>query len=112
MASDLTVQNLNVNSVNGKAWGSEFFGVDQTWQDVTASRVSDTTYTNSTRKPIMVCISGGTDNVFIENEYTVTADYTIPAGKSAVSVGDANGNVTINSGVTVTVSDGSRWVIL
>ena len=62
MASDLTVQNLNVNSVNGKAWGSEFFGVDQTWQDVTASRVNSTTYTNSTGKPIMVHISGGTNS--------------------------------------------------
>ncbi len=55
---------------------------------------------------------GGTDNVFNENEYVVTTNYTIPAGKSAVTVGDASGNVTINSGVTVTLESNSRWVIL
>jgi hypothetical protein len=55
---------------------------------------------------------GGSDEVFIENEYVVTANYTIPAGKSAVTVGDASGNVTINSGVDVTLSSGSRWIIL
>jgi len=55
---------------------------------------------------------GGTDNVFNENEYVVTTDYTIPAGKSAVTVGDASGDVTINSGVTVTLDSNSRWVVL
>ena len=51
---------------------------------------------------------GGADNVFVENSLTVTTDYTIAAGKSASSVGD----LTINSGITVTVPSGSRWVIL
>jgi hypothetical protein len=55
---------------------------------------------------------GGTDKVFNENGYVVTANYTIPAGKSAVTVGDASGDVTINSGVTVTLDSNSRWVIL
>jgi hypothetical protein len=54
---------------------------------------------------------GGTDKVFNENEYVVTANYTIPAGKSAKTVPDASGNVTINSGVSVTISAGSRWEI-
>jgi hypothetical protein len=51
---------------------------------------------------------GGADEVFVENSLTVTQNYTITAGKSASSVGD----LTINSGVTVTVPSGSRWVIL
>jgi hypothetical protein len=51
---------------------------------------------------------GGSDNVFFENSLTVTTDYTITAGKSASSTGD----ITINSGVTVTIPSGSRWVIL
>ena len=55
---------------------------------------------------------GGTDHVFNNNGYTVTSNYTIPTGMSTVTVGDNNGNVTINSGVTVTVSSGSRWVVL
>ena len=51
---------------------------------------------------------GGADNVFFENSLTVTTNYTITAGKSASSTGD----ITINSGVTVTIPSGSRWVIL
>jgi hypothetical protein len=39
-------------------------GVNQTWQNVSGSRVSGTTYTNSTGKPIAIAISqslsGGT----------------------------------------------------
>ena len=51
---------------------------------------------------------GGSDAVFIENDQTVTTDYTIPADKNAMSTGP----VTIDDGVTVTISDGARWVIL
>jgi hypothetical protein len=34
-------------------------GVNQTWQNLTASRALSTTYTNSTGKPIQVLVSGG-----------------------------------------------------
>lgn len=50
----------------------------------------------------------GGDDVFNENSQTITTDYTITAGKSASSTGD----ITINSGVTVTIPSGSRWVII
>ena len=56
---------------------------------------------------------GGGDTVFVETSYTVTQDYTITAGKSAITVGDANGDVHLNAGVEVTFADtNSRWVIL
>jgi len=42
-------------TINGRV--SESIGVNQTWQDVTASRVAGITYTNSTGKPISVSIS-------------------------------------------------------
>ena len=51
---------------------------------------------------------GGADEVFVENSQTITTDYTITSGKSASSVG----TVTVNSGVTVTIPSGSRWVVL
>jgi hypothetical protein len=51
---------------------------------------------------------GGGDQVFVENSQTVTTDYTIPSGKSASSTGP----ITINTGVTVTISSGSVWVVL
>ena len=51
---------------------------------------------------------GGTDNMFTLNGQTITADYTIPVGQNAMTAGD----ITIASGVTVTVPTGSKWVIL
>jgi hypothetical protein len=51
---------------------------------------------------------GGGDTVFIENSQVVTANYTIPVGKNAMSTGP----ITINSGVTVTISSNSVWAII
>jgi hypothetical protein len=51
---------------------------------------------------------GGADEVFVENSLIVSTNYTITSGKSASSAGD----ITINTGVTVTIPSGSRWVIL
>ena len=51
---------------------------------------------------------GGSDAVFIENDKVVSSSYTIPPNKNAVSTGQ----IDINNGVTVTIPDGSRWVVL
>ena len=51
---------------------------------------------------------GNGDQVFFTSGQTVTTSYTIPSGKSAMSVGP----ITIGSGYTVTVNSGVRWVIL
>lgn len=51
---------------------------------------------------------GGTDQVFYENDVTVTTNYTITTNKNAVTAGP----VTIDSGVTVTVPSGSSWVVV
>jgi hypothetical protein len=51
---------------------------------------------------------GGSDEVFIENDQTVTTDYTIATNRNAVSAGV----ITVNGGVTVTVPSGSRWVVV
>lgn len=51
---------------------------------------------------------GGANQVFFENDQTVSVDYTITSGKNAMSAGE----ITINSGVTVTVPTGSTWVIV
>jgi len=48
------------------------------------------------------------DQIFVLNGQTVTANYTIPSGKNASTAG----TVTINTGIVVTVSSGSRWVIV
>jgi len=51
---------------------------------------------------------GGSDTVFYENTKTVTTNYSITASNNAHSVGP----ITINSGITVTIPTGSRWVVL
>ena len=51
---------------------------------------------------------GGSDAVFFENGQTVTTDYTITTGKNAGTFGP----VSVNSGVTVTISSGSVWTVV
>lgn len=51
---------------------------------------------------------GGSDAVFFENDQVVTANYTIPSTKNAMTTGP----ITVDAGVTVTVSSGARWVVL
>ena len=51
---------------------------------------------------------GGGDTVFYENTLTVTTNYTLSSSNNAHSVGP----ISINSGVTVTIPSGARWVVL
>jgi hypothetical protein len=46
--------------------------------------------------------------VIFENSLTISANYTLTTSKNGLSVGP----ITINSGVSVTVPSGQRWVIL
>ena len=50
----------------------------------------------------------GSNQVFFQNDLTVTGSYTIPTGKNAGTFGP----VTVNSGVTVTVPSGSVWTVV
>jgi hypothetical protein len=51
---------------------------------------------------------GGTDSVFFENAQVVANDYTIPSTVNAGTFGP----ISINDGVTVTVTDPSVWTIV
>lgn len=52
---------------------------------------------------------GGTGNAaFYENDSNITADYSITAGKNAMSAGP----ITINAGITVTVPANSTWTVV
>ena len=55
----LTSTNTNqaLTAAQGKALNDKMFGVGQTYQNVTTSRVLGTTYTNSTNKDIWVSVS-------------------------------------------------------
>lgn len=51
---------------------------------------------------------GGNDQIFWENDQTVTTNYFITNGKNAGSFGP----ITIASGVTVTVGSGETWTVV
>ena len=51
---------------------------------------------------------GGIDSVFYENSQTITTSYTLTTNKNAMSTGP----ITINSGATITIPSGARWVVL
>ncbi len=51
---------------------------------------------------------GGTNEIFWENDQTITENYTITNGKNAGSFGP----VTIQNGVTVTVGSGETWTVV
>jgi hypothetical protein len=50
----------------------------------------------------------GSDEIFWENDQTITGDYSITNGKNAGSFGP----ITIQSGVTVTVGSGETWSVV
>lgn len=50
----------------------------------------------------------GANQIFFQNDQTVTGSYTIPTGKNAGTFGP----VSIDSGVVVTVPSGSVWTIV
>ena len=47
-------------------------------------------------------------NGIVINNKTIATSYSIPSGYSAMSTGP----ITINSGISVTVPSGSRWVVI
>jgi hypothetical protein len=50
---------------------------------------------------------GADDTVFYTNSQTVTANYTIPVGQNAMTVGP----ITVNENVEIGISVGSVWII-
>jgi len=53
-------------------------------------------------------VGGGSDEIFWENDQTVTTNYTITNNKNAGSFGP----ITVDSGVTVTIGTGETWTIV
>ena len=51
---------------------------------------------------------GGTDKIFYNNGQTVTTAYTVPSGENAMSAGP----VSVNTGINVTLTGTSEWVIV
>jgi hypothetical protein len=122
---------LRFNSTTG-----EFEGYNgSAWASVGGAALSNDTATSSNVYPLFAAATTGTastiytsnakllykpstgefqsselvaGNGLFVNSATVSADYTIPAGSNAMSAGP----VTVNSGITVTVSSGSVWTVV
>lgn len=73
-------------------------------QALTTDGSGNTTWTTITGG----ATGGGSDAIFWNNGQTVTTNYTVPAATNAGTFGP----ITINSGVTVTVSSGSNWTVV
>jgi hypothetical protein len=73
-------------------------GYGQTWQNVFSSRVSGTTYTNSTTKPIMVAIT----------TYDINSNTTLLV--SGIQVGASGGVNGQNNQLTAIVPVGATYV--
>lgn len=115
---------------------NEFEGYNgSAWASVGGSAISNDTATATNLYPAFVSATSGTalniytsnakllykpstgelqasevvaSNGIVVNSQLVTADYTIPSGSNAMSAGP----VAVDTGITVTVSSGSVWVIV
>ena len=77
---------------SGKFLKTQGTGANPIWDDVPAGAPT----------------GAGGDKVFFENEQSVTTDYTLTAGYNAVTAGPC----AVASGVTVTLTGTSAWVIV
>jgi hypothetical protein len=115
---------------------SEFEGYNGTvWSSVGGAALSNDTSTSTNVFPLFASATTGTaatlftsndqylfkpstgelsvkapraSNGIVVNSATVTSNYTIATGDNGMSAGP----VTVNSGITVTVSSGSVWTVL
>ena len=106
-----------VTAMSGFNVGIMSAGISQTTGVITAINFVGTGNTvkyNSATSTIDVAISGGgavgtgTDQVFYQNDQTVTLAYSIEAGKNAMSAGP----IAIAASKTVTIPSGSEWSIV
>ena len=89
------------------------FGVGQTYQDVTATRVVGTNYTNSTTKPILVLITAGSS---VGTSYNAYVNGSLVTGvlNNAQYVSAMSFAFVVQAGVNYKVVGGAvtRWVEL
>jgi hypothetical protein len=112
-----------------------YSGSSPAWKSIGGSALSNDTSTSTNLYPVFAAATSGTaenlytsnakylykpstgelqssavvaSNGIFVNSQTISTSYTIAAGNSAIS----SGPVTVASGQSVTVSSGSRWVVL
>ena len=108
-ATTITVQ-VNSSSILSAKNVLNEDGTALTANDILAGGIYTVTY-NGTSWILSGGGSGGgasAGGAVYENNQNITQNYTMTTGKNGMSAG----NVTVDSGVTVTIPSGSRWVIV
>lgn len=75
---------------------------------VTTINFRDGSTQNTAASNTIGAVGGSNNQLFWQNDTTMSTDYTITSGKNAGTFGP----VTINSGVTLTVPSGSTWSVI
>ena len=96
---------------------SEVIGIGQTWQNMTASRVAGTTYTNNTGKPIMVSVDAFLSSASVSMNVFVDGHAFISYSRSVSSYSTDSVIVIVPNGstysvLTTNVSSITRWLEL
>jgi hypothetical protein len=109
LASDLAVLNAAVQTLQGQIIHA--FGVGQSFQEVTISRALATVYTNSTGRPITVCIQTSSAT---SSAYLILFINEIPASIATYTLGTTTGlsiTAVIPAGATYRASGVSTTLV-
>jgi len=104
-ASNISSGTLNSGRLPTSGVSAGTYGANTTIPVITVDTAGRITSASNTTAPIVTFAASGT---IIEYSQNVTSNYTITAGKNALSAGP----ITIDDSVTVTVSDTSNWIIV
>jgi hypothetical protein len=95
---------ISITSSGNVTIGNTTIGLGNTATTVGNLTLSNTTIISGNANVTQVTATNG----LFYNSNVVSANATVSAGYNAMSAG----NITVNSGITVTVASGSRWVIV
>ena len=117
VATDAEVSSAITDAVAPKANTADLkeIGVNQTWQDVTASRAVGTTYTNTTGKPIVVNIDQQPNAAYTQLQFFINSVRVANLGaNSAYSVYPNFTGIIVPNGSTYSISGGAlnKWMEL
>ena len=108
---NLTLNNVTINggtsnipSTGNVTIGNTTVGLGNTVTSVGNLTLANTTIISGNANVTQVTATNG----LIYNSNVVSSNATVGSGYNAISAG----NITVNGGITVTVSAGSRWVIV
>ena len=103
------ITTFNANVVLGSSGLSANGGFGTAGQTLTSNGATGSPYwSTSTTGSSGTGTGNGTDTAFFINGQTVNTNYTTSATQNYLSAGP----ITVNSGITVTITTGSRWAIV